>query len=108
MTTGHRALQLDSPFQHNVRIRYQVDGMSSTSRNMHRSLGKEENVMLTKKQLIDGITEINPSADLSWLDDFADDELQRYLDHLQLTIEPRGTSWMRTHETTAVVCRNAA
>jgi hypothetical protein len=75
---------------------------------MHRTLGKEENDMLTKQQLIDGITEINPSADLRWLDDFEDDELQKYLDHLQLTIEPRGTSWMRTHETTAVVCRNAA
>ena len=75
---------------------------------MHRTLGKEENDMLTKQQLIDGITEINPSADLRWLDDFEDDELQKYLDHLQLTIEPRGTRWMRTHETTAVVCRNAA
>ena len=64
--------------------------------------------MLTKQQLIDGITEINSSADLSWLDDFEDGELQRYLDHLQVTIEPRGTSWLRTNETSAIVTRNTA
>ena len=64
--------------------------------------------MLTKQQLINGITEINPSADLSWLDDFENGELQRYLDHLQVTIEPRGTSWLRTNETAAIVTRKSA
>ena len=64
--------------------------------------------MLTKQQLIDGITEINPTADLSWLDDFESVELRRYLDHLQVTIEPRGTIWLRQNETTAIVQRRPA
>ena len=48
--------------------------------------------MLSKQQLMDGITEMNPTADLGWLDGFDEPALRLYLDHLQVTIEPRGTS----------------
>ena len=64
--------------------------------------------MLSKQQLMDGITEMNPTADLGWLDGFDEPALRLYLDHLQVTIEPRGTSWLRTGETTAIVCRRPA
>ena len=64
--------------------------------------------MLSKQQLMDGITEMNPTADLEWLDGFEEPALRLYLDHLQVTIEPRGTSWLRTNETTAIVSRRPA
>ena len=63
---------------------------------------------MSKQQLMNGITELNPSADPTWLEHFDEPALRLYLDHLQLTIEPRGTSWERTSETTAVVCRRSA
>jgi hypothetical protein len=68
----------------------------------------EGSYMLSKQQLMNGITELNPTADLGWLDTFDEPALRLYLDHLQVTIEPRGTSWLRTHETTAIVCRRPA
>ncbi|MEE2907436.1 MAG: hypothetical protein VX527_06335 [Planctomycetota bacterium] len=65
-------------------------------------------MMLTKTGLIDLIHEINPTADLGWLDEFSPEDLERYLDHLQHTLEPRGSSWKRLGDTTAVVSRKPA
>ncbi|MAT80796.1 MAG: hypothetical protein CMJ29_04010 [Phycisphaerae bacterium] len=64
--------------------------------------------MLTKTGLIELIHEINPTADLGWLDEFSPQDLERYLNHLQQTLEPRGSSWTRLGDTTAVVCRKPA
>ena len=64
--------------------------------------------MLTKTGLIELIHEINPTADLGWLDEFTPQDLERYLNHLQQTLEPRGSSWTRLGDTTAVVCRKPA
>ena len=64
--------------------------------------------MLTKTGLIELIHEINPTADLGWLDEFSPKDLERYLSHLQQTLEPRGSSWTRLGDTTAVVCRKPA
>lgn len=63
--------------------------------------------MLSKEQIIQGIQQINHSARTEWLSLFDASALQRYLDHLQQTLEPRGghSIWVRSNETTAVVTR---
>ncbi|MCH2133565.1 MAG: DUF3605 domain-containing protein [Phycisphaerales bacterium] len=65
-------------------------------------------MMMTKTGLIELIHDINPTADLGWLDEFSPEDLQRYLAHLQHTIEPRGSIWERQGDTTAVVSRRPA
>ncbi len=66
--------------------------------------------MFSKEQIIDAITEANPSARHEWLRQFAQVELQRYLEHLRHGLTPRHchASWIRTGETPAVVARTAA
>ncbi|MCD6365681.1 MAG: hypothetical protein J7M14_07375 [Planctomycetes bacterium] len=44
---------------------------------------------MTKRQLIDEIVVINRSAKPAFLAEFADDDLQDYLDHLQVIRQPR-------------------
>lgn len=63
--------------------------------------------MISKTRIIDAILQLNRSAKAEWLDDFATPALRRYLDHLQVTIEPRGRAsvWIRLDETPAVVTR---
>ncbi len=63
--------------------------------------------MISKTRIIDAIPQLNRSARADWLDSFATDALRRYLDHLQVTIEPRGRAsvWKRSGETPAVVTR---
>ena len=63
--------------------------------------------MISKTRIINAILQLNRSASADWLDSFATDALRRYLDHLQVTIEPRGRAsvWQRSGETRAVVTR---
>ena len=62
---------------------------------------------MNKSQVIAAIQQINPTAKANWLDHFETTALRRYLDHLQLTLEPRGvqSAWIRPGETPAVVWR---
>ena len=60
---------------------------------------------MSKAHIIDGILQLNRSARRDWLDTFAKPALRRYLDHLEVTLEPRGTIWTRQGETPAVVTR---
>lgn len=66
--------------------------------------------MLTKAQIIDAIQQINHTARTEWLGLFDISALKRYLDHLQLTLEPRGprSAWVRQGDTKAIVTREAA
>lgn len=66
--------------------------------------------MVNKAQLISEIQQINRSADREWLARFDLQALRRYLEHLQQTLEPRGSEsfWLRLAETPAVVTRRAA
>ena len=63
--------------------------------------------MLSKTRVINAIVQLNRSAPPDWLNKFAVAALQRYLDHLEVTIEPRGRAsvWTRSGETPAVVTR---
>ncbi|MGH7291556.1 MAG: hypothetical protein ACREJT_10125 [Myxococcota bacterium] len=63
--------------------------------------------MLTKIQIIDAIHQLNRTATPDWLARFDSVRLHRYLDHLQVTLEPRGRTsiWVRPRETRAVVTR---
>jgi hypothetical protein len=66
--------------------------------------------MIDKALVIDEIQRINPSAGRDWLAIFDYTALRLYLDHLQLTLEPRGRSsvWRRRGETSAIVTRRPA
>jgi hypothetical protein len=63
--------------------------------------------MISKPKIIDAIQQINQSARRDWLDTFAESALHRYLHRLELTLGPRGrqSTWIRHHETPAVVTR---
>ena len=63
--------------------------------------------MLTKPQLIQSNQEINNSAREDWLAMFEISALNRYLDHLQITLEPRGSSsrWVRPNDAPVIVTR---
>ena len=63
--------------------------------------------MLSKTRVISAILQLNTSARPDWLNKFAVGALRRYLDHLEVTIEPRGRAsvWTRSRETPAVVTR---
>ena len=65
--------------------------------------------MLTKDCLIELIRETNTSPSREWLLQFRTDQLRSYLDHLELTLEPRGrhSRWARPGDTPAVVWRKA-
>lgn len=64
-------------------------------------------VNLNKNQIINAIQQINHSVDTRWLSSFNEPKLRAYLEHLQLTIEPRGrhSIWRRTGDTPAVMTR---
>ena len=66
--------------------------------------------MLTKPQLIHSIQEINNSAQGDWLAMFEISALNRYLDHLQITLEPRGPTsrWIRPGDAPVIVTRRPA
>ncbi|MHC4414552.1 MAG: hypothetical protein ACYS0G_04640 [Planctomycetota bacterium] len=63
--------------------------------------------MISKNQIIDAIQQLNRSAGRDWLDMFAASALRRYLDHLQVTLEPRGRGsvWIRHGDTPAIITR---
>jgi hypothetical protein len=66
--------------------------------------------MLDKARIIDAIQEINTSAAKVWLEAFDASALRRYLDHLQITREPRGRAsvWVRPGDSPAIVGRRPA
>lgn len=66
--------------------------------------------MLSKEQIIAAIQQINRSARTDWLSRFDAQALQRYLDHLEQTLEPRGAHsfWIRGDETPAIITREPA
>jgi hypothetical protein len=66
--------------------------------------------MLSKSQIISAIQQVNCSARSEWLGLFDIHALRLYLDHLQLTLEPRGrtSAWIRPGDTPALVTRQPA
>ncbi|GJQ28150.1 MAG: hypothetical protein HBSAPP03_00340 [Phycisphaerae bacterium] len=62
---------------------------------------------LNRAQLIGRILEINPSATPEFLARFTGPALAEYLDHLTLTIEPRGRGsvWVRRAGPSAIMVR---
>jgi hypothetical protein len=66
--------------------------------------------MLSKEQIITAIQQINQTARTEWLGRFPAQALQRYLDHLEQTQEPRGghSIWVRPSENRAFVTREPA
>ena len=64
--------------------------------------------MLSKTRVINAIVQLNRSAPPDWLNKFAVTALRKYLDHLEITIEPRGREsvWIRSPKTPAFVTRD--
>ncbi|NBX24668.1 MAG: hypothetical protein EBQ99_01220 [Planctomycetes bacterium] len=81
----------------------------TSSRRTDRGTSRSRR-MLTKEQLIESIQRINAAADRVFLQQFDWHALRRYLDHLQITLEPRGleSRWKRPGDTAAVVWRRSA
>ena len=65
--------------------------------------------MIEKNRLIKLIQETNQSSTREWLEQFNQEDLRLYLDHLDITREPRGggSSWTRRGDTPAAVSRKA-
>ena len=65
--------------------------------------------MIEKNRLIELIQETNQSSTREWLEQFNQEDLRLYLDHLDITREPRGgsSSWTGRGDTPAVVWRKA-
>lgn len=59
---------------------------------------------MTKDQLAAAIMSINPSAAVEFLLSFDIRDLRRYLEHLEMTREPRGrhSVWLRPGDTPAI------
>ena len=65
--------------------------------------------MLTKNQVIDSISRLNPTAPINWLAGFDLASLRKYYEHLLITLEPRGSrGWVRDNGSRAVVTRKPA
>jgi hypothetical protein len=66
--------------------------------------------VLNKPQAIDAIIRINRTATREFLERFEVPALYRYLNHLQLTQEPRGphSRWQREPHSPAIVTREPA
>lgn len=58
---------------------------------------------LRRDQLVDRIVGLNPTANPSFLLRFPEDRLEEYLNHLQIAAEPRGSRWVRSASTPAIV-----
>ena len=76
----------------------------------HANSARSATHMQSKEQLIECIQRINPSALREFLSSFDWHALRRYLDHLSMTLEPRGVDshWTRLGDTPAVVWRRSA
>ena len=61
---------------------------------------------LTREQTVDEIISVNPSATASFLDQFDDQLLKNYLNHLRFTQQPRCKSaWDRPCDAPAIMVR---
>ncbi len=58
---------------------------------------------LRRDQLVDRIVGFNPSANPTFLLRFPEERLEEYLSHLQIASEPRGSRWVRSASTPAIV-----
>ncbi len=50
---------------------------------------------LEREEIIEMICDINRGVGRAWLESFQTEDLRRYLAHLELVLEPRGTVWVR-------------
>ena len=66
--------------------------------------------MTSRSKVIDAIQQINRSARRDWLETFDTPALRCYLDHLEVTLEPRGRGsvWVRPAETPAFFTRTSS
>lgn len=62
---------------------------------------------LSRTQVLDRILRLNASATADFLDEFSDESLAEYLDHLALTCRPRSerTRWVRRGNAPAISWR---
>lgn len=58
-----------------------------------------------RKRVVEQIISVNPTATAAFLDRFGTTELQNYLEHLEVTSQPRGAAarWIRPSGTPGIV-----
>lgn len=63
---------------------------------------------LTRDQVVDRIISLNPTASRGFLEDFGDERLTRYLDHLTEAQKPRGREarWRRPADAPPIMRRD--
>ena len=75
---------------------------SSTAKNSLPLLS----IALSREQTVDEIISINPSATANFLEQFGDELLNKYLDHLRFTQQPRcKAGWDRPCDAPAIMVR---
>jgi len=82
------------------------DGMASEGIRSDTDSLFSQGKGLSREQMIDRIRALNPGATPDYLGHFETPALALYLDHLNVTSEPRGTIWRRPGDTPAIVTRN--
>lgn len=76
---------------------------------LYRNKKRKDPHMLTKNQVIDAISRLNPTAPINWLAGFDLASLRQYYEHLLITLEPRGSrGWVRTRENAGDSSRRSA
>ncbi len=69
--------------------------------------GGRQSPSLAREQLLERIIELNPTAEVTFLDSFSTPTLRRYLDRLLGALGPREPSptWQRPGDTPAITAR---
>ena len=78
------------------------------AQNTRKPLAQAPVVAMTREQTVDEIISVNPSATAQFLEQFDDQLLSKYLDHLRYTQQPRsGTQvgWDRPGDAPAIMVR---
>lgn len=79
--------------------------VSDATRSDSESLFRQAR-RLSREQMIEQIRAMNPGASHEYLERFQTPALSLYLEHLNVTQEPRGTVWNRPGDTPAILTRN--
>lgn len=77
------------------------------AKTTRKTLTQAPPAAMTREQVVDEIISVNPSATAEFLAQFDDGLLNKYLEHLHFTAQPRcgKTSWDRPGDAPAIMVR---
>jgi hypothetical protein len=77
-------------------------------RRPERPEAQTDRASIPRQAVLDRIMVLNPTAQQTYLDAFADRSLRHYLEHLESAGTGRGTRWERPGDSPAIVVRESA